>query len=816
MDVQAAASALSESASSHKIETVNTSLKHVLETVKLLELSSPSLNSIEIIGSRLRKPLLPLYQHCTEPALRFCSATLSFISVKKVQPALLVQANSLAVAWQSTQSALLSGVLDFIERNPTNENKKHIATGLYLVLCDRYFLKTPSEHLTAGVGLVCSAGPSLSFCAHIFIHIKQAYILLTESASLKENRLVLQDPKLLGAKKIGITLAGCKDYLAMEALLELFASILPPTTKGTNDTRRRFLQLVFDPMLFACSAQLIQILSSPPTTDWETLSVEIIATLSKSDITFPQPFKIMSLQVADSFPNVDNTIYLDNKGFTSNIDENGTYETFHIPFTNVQKINFNATASSLYTVVTVHSTAFPIVDRTAETGDPTQNATIVFEISNTEKERFIKGVMARKLGPTIASNKRKASKLNVDLPLDFTSNGQSFPEKAGRGVEASSDNHLLQTPSALEPHDISLPTSTDLKSIDAGGGHDDAALKPPRTRRAQNHKVVESDDEVQEIPPGSTDKTMRHSKPQPSEQQPAVPAERVIRTLPQSREHSPKKPLSKAQGHRVHFGCEEHSSSYKAVDGSEPKEEKSKRATDTVSTRSVDARNSPPKKRQRTAEIGDDEGKDSRASKRPRHQSPPRTEITKPSNSPVFKKPVIAPRRYKRKGRTSSPAPSKVADMEYDEIPSVASIATPKQVTSNRPEDQPISAPRSTRLSAMKGRGGKGIPFKTEPPPTRNAKDTKTRNMAEDDQKETKPTRRPERVKRVVDKPTKANTVVMPVFPPSKLLIEIHVQVEHKSPTSVKSEPMDRKPCSEKNASIRSEISIWLQSNTGL
>ncbi|KAK0483422.1 hypothetical protein IW261DRAFT_948183 [Armillaria novae-zelandiae] len=776
MDVQAAASALSESASSHKKETVNTSLRHVLETVKLLELSSPSPNSIEIIGTRLRKPLLPLYQHCTEPALRFCSATLNFIFVKKVQPALIAQANGLVVAWQSTQSALLSGVLDFIERNPTKENKKHIATGLYPVLCDGYFLKTPSEHLTAGVGLVCSA-----------------FILLTETASLNENRLLLQDPKLLGAKRIGTTLAGCKDYLAIEALLELFASILPPTTKGANnDKRRRFLHLVFDPTLFTCSAQLIKILSSPPTTDWETLSVEIIAMLSKSDISFPQPFKIMSLQVANSFPNVDNTIYLDNKGFTSNIDENGTYETFHTPFANVQTIKFNATASSLYTVVTVHLTAFPIIDRTAETRDPTQNATIVFEISNTEKERFIKSLKARKLGPNIASNERKASKLNVDLPLDFTSNGQSFPEKAGRvlGVDASSDYHLLQTPSALGLHGISPPTSTDLKSLDVGGDQDDVAPKPPKTRRAQNHKAVESDDEVQDIPLVSVGKTTPHSKPQPLERQ---PAERLILTRPQSREHSPKKPFSKAQGHRVHFGREEHSSSYKAADGSEPKEEKSKRDTDAVSTRSVDA------KRQRTAKIEDDEDKDPRASKRPRLQSPPRTETAKDSKSPVFKKPVIASRRYKRKGRTSSPAPSEAADMEYDEIPSVAAH---KQVTLNRPEDQPISAPRSTRLSAMKGRGGKvhgkGVPVKTDPPPTRNVKDTKTRNMAKDDQKETKSARRPERVRKVVNKHTKANTV------------------EKKSPTPVKSGLRDRKSSSETNAdmnTIKSTVQAALGSD---
>lgn len=156
-----------------------------------------------------------------------------------------------------------------------------------------------------------------------------------------------------------------------------------------------------------------------------------------------------------------------------------------------------------------------------------------------------------------------------------------------------------------------------------------------------------------------------------------------------------------------------------------------------MSARSVDTRNSPSKKRQRTAEIEDVENKDSRTLKRPRLQSPPRT--TKESKSPVFKKSVIAPRRYKRKGRTSSPAPSKAVDMEYDKIPSVA---TPKQVTSNRPEDQPVSAPRSTHLSAMKGRGGKaqgnGVSVKAEPPPTRYAKDTKTQDTAKDDQKEAK------------------------------------------------------------------------------
>ncbi|KAK0459522.1 uncharacterized protein EV420DRAFT_1763236 [Desarmillaria tabescens] len=757
MEVQAAASALSESALSLKTETVDTSLRHVLEAVKLLDISSPSLNIIEKIGSRLRKPLLPLYQHCTDPALRFCSATLNFISVKKVQPALLVQANSLVVAWQATQSALISGVLDFIERNPTNENKKSIATELYTVLCDGYFLSTPTERLTVGVNL--------------------AYILLTESASLNENRLVLQDPKLLGAKRIGATLAGCKDYLAIEALLELFASILPPTTKGANDKRRRFLQLVFDPELFACGAQLIKSLSSPSTIDWETLSIEIITTLSKSDITFPQPFKIASLQVADTFPNVDNTIYLDNKGFTSNIDENGTYETFHVPFANVKKIRLNVAASSLHTVVTVHLTAFPIIDRTTGSQNPNQNAVLVFEITSTEKERFVKGLKARKMGPNIVPNERKASKLNVDLPLDFTSNGQSFPEKAGRvlGVEASSDYHFLQTPSVSALHGTLPASADDLKSIAVGGDQDDAAPKPPKTRRAQKQKAVESDDEIHEIPPIPVAKAMRHStKPRSSEQHPPVPAERVTRALPQSREHTPNKSFPTAQVHRVHFGRTEHTSPNKAIDVSEPEEDKSKRATKIASTRSMTTRNSPSKKRQRTAEVENAEDQDSRPSKRLRPQNAPKTEATRESKSPVFKKSVIAPRRYKRKGRTSSPTPSTAADMEYDKIPSVSS---PKQATSNMSEQRPVSAPYSTRVSAMRGRGGKalgkGVSVKAEPPPIRKAKGT-NRNTVKDDQKELKPTRRSERAKKVVDKTTKANAVV-----------------EHRSPTPVKSGPQN-------------------------
>lgn len=149
-------------------------------------------------------------------------------------------------------------------------------------------------------------------------------------------------------------------------------------------------------------------------------------------------------------------------------------------------------------------------------------------------------------------------------------------------MEASSDYHFLQTHSALGLHGTSLPTSTDLKSLDVEGDQDDVAPKPLRTRRAQKQKAVESDDEVQEVPPVPIGKTTRHStKPLPSEQQPAVLPEPVMHALPHSRERTPKKPLSKAQGHRVHFGRTEHASSYKAVDGYEPKEDKSKRATDT-------------------------------------------------------------------------------------------------------------------------------------------------------------------------------------------------------------------------------------------
>lgn len=81
----------------------------------------------------------------------------------------------------------------------------------------------------------------------------------------------------------------------------------------------------------------------------------------------------------------------------------------------------------------------------------------------------------------------------------------------------------------------------------------------------------------------------------------------------------------------------------------------------------------------------------------------------------ISRRPV--PKRYGRKGRTSSPNPPSIQDFDFDElpVPSVAPIET------KNPDYKPKS-----RVSAMKGKTGKAVTKKPAPGKPNIKKDTKT------------------------------------------------------------------------------------------
>jgi hypothetical protein len=75
------------------------------------------------------------------------------------------------------------------------------------------------------------------------------------------------------------------EYLALEALLTLFARLLPSATSRSEHKREHFVREVLDAMPFkgiALSEDIAKVLNFGPSTPWEETSVKIIEILSNN------------------------------------------------------------------------------------------------------------------------------------------------------------------------------------------------------------------------------------------------------------------------------------------------------------------------------------------------------------------------------------------------------------------------------------------------------------------------------------------------------------------------------------------------------
>jgi hypothetical protein len=76
------------------------------------------------------------------------------------------------------------------------------------------------------------------------------------------------------------------DFLAIEALLELFAKLLPSTkSRGGLNKRDAFIHEVFDPAMVAGSEEVVHILKTISVTDWEATFLKILDILARADIS---------------------------------------------------------------------------------------------------------------------------------------------------------------------------------------------------------------------------------------------------------------------------------------------------------------------------------------------------------------------------------------------------------------------------------------------------------------------------------------------------------------------------------------------------
>ncbi|KAG7092263.1 hypothetical protein E1B28_008627 [Marasmius oreades] len=211
---------------------------------------------------------------------------------------------------------------------------------------------------------------------------------------------------------LNLVLKQSLEYLAIEALLELFASLL--SEKGHPE----FLNNVFDAELFPAHKTLRSIVGTAGKVDWEQISCQICQVLADMNIAYPQPFRIIKSSITGKIPSPVGQLYVDEKGFTSNIDEDDAYETFQVPYLIIDKIRFYSYEHSpTCTTFTFKLKSTPNFGRRGanENGE----VTWTIDIERHRLQAFLKALKARNLVHLIDRHERKLSKNGDELSLEL-------------------------------------------------------------------------------------------------------------------------------------------------------------------------------------------------------------------------------------------------------------------------------------------------------------------------------------------------------------------------------------------------------------
>ncbi|KAF8163000.1 hypothetical protein B0H34DRAFT_856593 [Crassisporium funariophilum] len=346
------------------IKGVEDAIMQLSSTVKLLGLDTVSQNTFKRLSLLLRERLLPLYRVSLTLTLRYSIATLSFIHTDKVKFALDAKDDALKQSWEQLEKTLLSGILvcsssvyvfcneltaaavykDYLDEHPDAKNREAAAALLYPILCPLYFSRS-------SVNLSNIDGDLLSVVYQILTATAEAHV--SNAAKLRDH--------VIGSTLLGVTLSQLRDFLAIESLLDLFGTLIPPVRDG-REKRSQFIKNVFPSTLFKCSELVIQHMESITSTDWSVTAVKIMETLAHSDISFPQPFAVSSLILNGKSMNAISPFYVDKSGFLGNLDKDGNIETLSIPFSSTGSVAISASTADQITITATLTTP-PVIGR---------------------------------------------------------------------------------------------------------------------------------------------------------------------------------------------------------------------------------------------------------------------------------------------------------------------------------------------------------------------------------------------------------------------------------------------------------------------
>ncbi|KAF9264874.1 hypothetical protein L218DRAFT_958048 [Marasmius fiardii PR-910] len=516
-EVRKAAQTMKAKALSLKDKSILSIVEQLSSNLTLLELSSPSSKLLENLCLQFRKPLTPLYSILTAHACRFAAILFAFIHENKVEQAKVDEA---AFSWENVLNAILAGLLDYLEESSamSGSNKSTVASSFLALLCRIYFPSTTPRRESGSV-LKCTV-----------------YILLCDLITgHPENQQELRNVYLSGGKLLGLALSRSRVYVAIEALLELFAGLLPK--KGYTE----FLNHVFDPKLFSSYQMLKSVVGqADKVDDWEQVSRQICQVLADMNIEYPQPFRIIRSSITGTSPSPVGELYVDDKGLTSNIVEDDAYETFHVPYLIIEDIRYYSFEHSpTCTTFTFKLKSTPTVG----SGAANEIGEVIWtiEIERPRLQAFLNTLKARNLLHLFDRHERKLSKIDDDLSLELPTSSRTLPEMVQQFCDFPSESALPASPMVV-PEDtvepqispssplVALPARTEIykepsEEADPGLDYESCKLEHSSKQAVNEVKGLKRAASRSPDPPSSKRKPLngsegRNQRPQPSRNKP--------------------------------------------------------------------------------------------------------------------------------------------------------------------------------------------------------------------------------------------------------------------------------------------------------
>lgn len=379
---------------------IEDSLAQLSSITTLLEFSNTPPKSFQRLSHLLRNRLMALYLIQFALTLQFSTSILLVVRDVKIKAAEEAGDEKMKQSWELVLISLLSGILDYLECNAVNGDRIVAGDTLYPVLCRLYFSR-----------------PSTEISEISSVLLSTVYQLISETViSEQSNSRKLRQDCLLGGNVLGKTISELKDFLAIEALLELFANLLPSTKpKGGQEKRSQFISEVFNPSFCACSEVVVEILTSLSTSEWDAVSLRIIDALGRSDITFPQPFDVSLLTISAVTKTIDR-LYVDNQGLLASLEEGEKIETLQIPFCNI--LSVHTSALRMKTRVTMNLKLPPVIGKSLMTEITNEEIVASWDLHDGEVERFNAAMRSRNIAVHRISQKLSKAELQIEFDLD--------------------------------------------------------------------------------------------------------------------------------------------------------------------------------------------------------------------------------------------------------------------------------------------------------------------------------------------------------------------------------------------------------------